>query len=104
MDPLVGDAENGGDVAHADPPAGQRDGGFAGLLDGHAVGDAGLLDGAAGGLRQDWLGDKGDSALIGVEAFQLGRGTGMADHEGVLTDSPEAFTSLELWQLVDLGL
>ena len=74
MDALVGDAEDGGDVADADPPAGEGDGGFAGLLYGDPVGDpgplsglAGLFDGAAGGLGQDWPGDKGDSALIGVE-------------------------------------
>ena len=66
MDPLVGDAEDGGDVAHADPPAGQGDGGFAGLLDGDAVGDAGLLsglagllDGPTGGLGQNRPRDKG---------------------------------------------
>ena len=74
MDPLVGDAEDGGDVAHADPPASEGDGGFAGLRYSDAVGDpgplsglAGLFDDAAGALGQDWPGDKGDSALIGVE-------------------------------------
>ena len=74
MDPLVRDAEDGGGITHADPAAGERDGGFSGLLDGEAVGDAGLvsgfsglLDGPARSLGQNRSGDEGDRGLVGLE-------------------------------------
>ena len=52
----------------------ESDGCFAGLLDGQAVGVAGLfsglsglLDGPAGGFWQYWSGDEFDRGFVGLE-------------------------------------
>ena len=74
VDALVGNAEDGSGVAHAEPAASQSGGCFAGLLDGQAVGVAGvfsgllgLLDGPSCDLWQYWSGDELDRGFLCLE-------------------------------------
>jgi hypothetical protein len=73
MNTLVGDAEDRAGVAHADPAAGESDSCFAGLLDGQAVGVAGLFsgfsglfDGSARGFWQYRSGDELDQGFVSL--------------------------------------